>query len=113
METKLTSVYSKYNSEQHANDNTVLPLAACPQHRSPQESSSKHAETTANRTEQSFEVAAILGKRNRGNVTEYCTQWQGYDISHATWEPSQNFESTELIKEFEQQLKKKRRAVIT
>jgi hypothetical protein len=113
MDAKCTSVYSKCNSKQHAGDYTVLPLAAYPQHGSPQEISSKHAETRANGTEQSFEIAAILGKRNRGNVTEYCTQWQGYDISQATWEPLQNFESTELIKEFEQHLKKKRRAVST
>jgi hypothetical protein len=94
--------------------NDTTDLATCPPpHRSskeyPSALASKNEDTKSNYVEQSFEVAAILAKRNRGNITEYCTQWQGYDISHATWEPVQNFESTEMINEFEQQLQKNSR----
>ena len=48
----------------------------------------------------------IVDKRTYGSgKVEYLLKWKGYDEKNNTWEPKENFESEDLIKEFEEKVK--------
>ena len=50
----------------------------------------------------------IIDKRTYGSgKVEYLLKWNGYDEKNNTWEPIENFESEDLIKEFEEKQKSK------
>ena len=39
-----------------------------------------------NQNQEEFVIKKLLGKRQRGNRTEYLVQWKGYPVADATWE---------------------------
>jgi hypothetical protein len=39
--------------------------------------------------ERCYLVEALLGRRGRGDKRRYLVKWQGWDLSHCTWEPAQ------------------------
>ena len=47
-----------------------------------------------------FQVEKIIDHEQRANVTYYLVKWKGFDSSQNTWEPSTNFNSTQIIKEY-------------
>lgn len=60
--------------------------------------------------ENMFYVERILDKRiNRDGRVQYYLKWHGYDDEENTWEPIENLNCSDLIKEYEDQLKNKLR----
>jgi len=59
--------------------------------------------------EEEYVVEKILDKRLAAGKTEYFLKWKGYPESENTWEPVENLDCPEMIKEFEEQWKKKKR----
>jgi Chromo (CHRromatin Organisation MOdifier) domain len=49
---------------------------------------------------QEYEVEEILGSRRRYKKLQYLLKWKGYSAAHNTWEPVENVNSPELIREF-------------
>jgi Chromo (CHRromatin Organisation MOdifier) domain len=47
-----------------------------------------------------YEVEEILGSRRRYRKLQYLLKWKGYSAAHNTWEPVENVNSPELIREF-------------
>jgi len=50
--------------------------------------------------EQEYEVEEILDKRKYYGKTQYLIKWKGYPISEASWEPVENLNCDQLLKEF-------------
>jgi Chromo (CHRromatin Organisation MOdifier) domain len=49
---------------------------------------------------QEYEVEEILGSRRRYRKLQYLLKWKGYSAAHNIWEPVENVNSPELIREF-------------
>lgn len=55
--------------------------------------------------DEEYEVEKILGKRKRQGGIEYLIKWAGYDNSQNTWEPEENLDCADRIKDFEEKNK--------
>ena len=58
--------------------------------------------------EESWEVEAILAHRDRKRPArrEYLVRWRGFAPSSDSWEPKDNFNTTEVIEEYEEAIQK-------
>jgi len=50
--------------------------------------------------EEEYEVEKILDKRKHYGKIQYLIKWKGYPLSEASWEPENNLNCPELLKEF-------------
>ena len=62
--------------------------------------------------EEGYEVEKIVGKRNYANEIQYFVKWLGYDESQNTWEPIENLNCEQLIKEYEDEHKDEETPVV-
>ena len=74
-------------------------------------SKSKGSDCDTSSTEQGeevYQVEKILSKRKTSNGVEYLIKWKGYDdSSDNTWEPKENCQCPDLIREYEAKVKNK------
>jgi hypothetical protein len=53
-----------------------------------------------NVSDELYEVEAILDKRTANGQTEYLVKWKGYGNGDSTWEPPDNLNCPERVKDF-------------
>ncbi|CAF3354078.1 unnamed protein product [Rotaria socialis] len=58
-------------------------------------------------SENEFQVEAIVDKRIRGKKIQYLLKWKGYSDADNTWEDKGNLNCPDLVKQFEENSKKK------
>nr|CAH0103195.1 unnamed protein product [Daphnia galeata] len=59
--------------------------------------------------EEKYVVEKVVDKRKRKGTVQYLLKWKGYDDRENTWEEEQNMNCPDLIAEFENQPKKKKK----
>lgn len=55
--------------------------------------------------EEVFSVEKIVSKRVVGGKTQYLLKWKGYDSDENTWEPEENLDCQDLLREFNRKTK--------
>ena len=70
--------------------------------------SSKKKSKEIEEEEEEYVVEKILDKRMTDGKPVYYLKWKGYPDSENTWEPIENLDCPEMIKEFEENYKKKK-----
>nr|CAG8489428.1 6590_t:CDS:2 [Entrophospora candida] len=59
-------------------------------------------------SEEEYEVEKIIDQKTEENgIIYYLLKWRGYDDSYNTWEPFQNLNCSELIKQYKRELRLK------
>jgi len=76
-------------------------------------SSTLNSETEVEEQEKEYLVNTILDKRTRKGKVEYFLNWMGYPDVYNTWEPKENLDCKELIKEYEAKMKLKNKKTRT
>ncbi|KAG0300829.1 hypothetical protein BGZ98_008839 [Dissophora globulifera] len=56
--------------------------------------------------EQVYEVQKILGHRGESESFEYHVLCKGYDVSHASWEPTSQFNEQRVLEEYWNSIRK-------
>lgn len=60
--------------------------------------------------EEEYEVEKVLDKKVVGGKVHYLLKWKNYPESDSTWEAQEGLQCPELIEEFENTLKEKKKA---
>lgn len=66
----------------------------------------KDANMEEEEEEEEYVVEKVVNKRTKHGKTEYLLKWRNYDDSENTWEPEENLDCEDLIKEFEEKRKR-------
>ncbi|KAL7669838.1 hypothetical protein ACOME3_004787 [Neoechinorhynchus agilis] len=95
-------------SSSHAAKPTSAPKTSG----SEQEKESVHVDEDKSSVDSSehYSVEAILDKRTESGRLMYLIKWRGYAEHESTWEPAENCDCDELIKEFEAKEAEKRQS---
>lgn len=59
--------------------------------------------------EEEYVVDKLLDKRVRNGKVEYLISWKGYGPEENTWEPKNNLDCPELVKDFEEKIREKKK----
>ncbi len=72
-------------------------------------SSDKQSGSEPEEDEEEYEVERVVDKKVKHGKVEYFIKWKGYPDNENTWEPKENLECGDLIKEFEDRRREKQK----